>query len=403
MRRCLSARAAARNGPHHVIRLVYIATAPVTAFRLMDGQLSYFQRRGFDVTVITAPGALLSRTAEREGVRAIGVPMSRELSPGADVVALARLTRELGRLQPTIVNAGTPKAGLLGVMAARLARVPVVIYLLRGLRFEGTTGMRRLLLAATEHVSGGLADRVFVNSESLKARFSALGCAEPRKLWVPGHGSSNGVEPERFTPSESTRAWARRERAKRGIPDSACVVGFVGRFVKDKGLVELVEAFRAACETEPALRLLLVGDHDATDPLPAEVRRFIAEDPRVVTTGFVDEPASYYALMDFFAFPSAREGFPNAVLEASAAELPVVAFKATGTVDAVVQDVTGSLLDQGDIRGLTRELVRYARDRELCERHGRAGRDRTVSLFRREVVWQALEHEYRRLAAPWVR
>jgi glycosyltransferase involved in cell wall biosynthesis len=381
------------------MKLVYLATDPITAFRLMDGQLGYMRRAGFDVTVITAPGPLLERAALREGVRAIGVPMTREISPARDALALLRLTRELRAIRPTIVNAGTPKAGLLGVMAARLARVPVVVYLLRGLRFEGARGTKRLLLAGAEHVAGGLSDRVIVNSASLRDRFVALGCAQSSKTWVPGAGSSNGVDVGRFKVTPERRAWALTERARLGIPDDAVVAGFVGRFVRDKGLDELVQAFRAAAEQEPRLRLLLVGDDDATDSVSADLRRQIAEDSRILTTGFVEEPADYYALMDLFAFPSHREGFPNAVLEAAAAGLPVLAFRVTGTVDAVVHEQTGCLLEVGDIDGLSRQLVRYARDPSLARSHGDAAQARVERYFRREVVWQNLADEYRRLAA----
>lgn len=380
------------------MRLVYLATDGITAYRLMDGQLGYMQRRGFDVTVIAAPGPLLERAAEREGVRAIGVPMSRELSPLADTLALARLTAALHKLRPHIVNAGTPKAGLLGVTAARLCRVPVIVYLLRGLRFEGASGGKRLLLAATEHFAAGLSDRVFVNSESLRARFVALGCAPRDKTWVPLRGSSNGVDLARFEVTEQRRAWATSERAARGIPIDAIVVGFVGRFVRDKGIGRLIEAFREAASREPRLHLLLVGDHDKTDPLPADEQRFIAGDPRVSVTGFVDEPAALYALMDVFVFPSRREGFPNAPLEAAAAGLPIVAVRATGTVDAVVADETGRLLEPDDTAGLVQALLDYARSPELARLHGAAGRARAASYFRRELVWSAIEDEYRRLA-----
>jgi glycosyltransferase involved in cell wall biosynthesis len=314
-------------------------------------------------------------------------------------VALAKLTAVLRRLRPIIVNAGTPKAGLLGVMAARLARVPVVIYLLRGLRFEGASGAKRLLLAGTEYVAGGLAHRVFVNSSSLRDRFTGLGCAPIQRTWVPAFGSSNGVDVARFAPSEAGRAWAEAERRRLGIPADASVVGFVGRFTRDKGVIALCQAFRAAALQNPRLRLLLVGDHDASDPLPPDIKAFLTEDERVTTTGFVEEPALYYGLMDLFAFPSLREGFPNAPLEASAAELPVVAFAATGTVDAVVDGETGTLLRAGDTLGLTAAILRYAGDPELCRRHGAAGRRRVCDCFRRELVWEAIENEYRRLAA----
>lgn len=381
------------------MKIAYLATDPVTAFRFMDGQLGYMKQQGFDVTLISAPGSLLERTAAREGVRAIGVPMAREPSPLRDAKALAELSVVLRRLRPTIVNAGTPKAGLLGVAAARLVGVPIVVYLLRGLRFEGTRGAKRLMLAASEHVAGTLAHRVFVNSESLRARFTAMGCAPLDKTWVPANGSSNGVDAPRFIPTPERVRWGRAERERLGFPADAVVAGFVGRFTRDKGIVELLGAFSRASQREPRLRLLLVGDHDPTDPLPPDARRMLTEDLRIRVTGFVEEPAALYSVMDLFVFPSHREGFPNAPLEAASAELPVIACRATGTLDAVVPGVTGTLVNVGDEGALAHAMCSYATDPTLRRNQGRAGRQRAERDFGREQVWSALADEYRRLLA----
>jgi glycosyltransferase involved in cell wall biosynthesis len=379
--------------------LAYLVTHPMTARLLLEGQLRSLGEAGFEPVLISSPGPDLEGVAEREGARVETLAMAREIAPLRDAVALARLVRRLRRLGPAIVNAGTPKAGLLGMLAARLAQVPVRVYTLRGLRLETARGARRRLLAAAERLACASAHRVVCVSDSLRRRAVELGLVAEAKTAVLGAGSSNGVDVERFARAARDRERTAALRAELGLPAGAPVVGFVGRFTRDKGIVELAEAFERVARELPAARLVLVGDFEAGDPVPAALAARLRRDPRIVLAGFVRDTAPYYPLMDVLAFPSHREGFPNAPLEAAAAGLPAVGFRVTGTVDAVVDGETGRIVAPGDAGALGAALLDYLRDRDLRDRHGRAARERVERSFRREVVWRAWTEEYRRLLA----
>lgn len=382
-------------------RLVLCVTHPMTARYLLRGQASYLRQQGFEVTVVASPGADLERFREREAVATVAVPMDRRVRPLRDLLSLLRLARALRRLRPDLVSAGTPKAGVLGVLAAWLTRVPVRVYTLRGLPLETTTGVKRAVLRWVQKAAAAAAHRVVCVSHSLRRRCLEIGICGADKAIVVAHGSSTGVDLERFrrTPARHREAVALRRQL--GIAADAPVVGCVGRFTRDKGIDDLAEAFLGdVLAAEPDAHLLLVGDFESDDPVAPETRRGLASHPQVTVTGWVTDSAPYYTVMDLLALPSYREGFPNAPLEAAAAGLPTVGYRAVGTVDAVDDHLTGTLVPLGDRRALGGAVVAYLADVELRRSHGDAARDRAERLFRREIVWRAWAGLYRRLLDP---
>jgi glycosyltransferase involved in cell wall biosynthesis len=372
-------------------RLLVLVSHPMTARILMRGQLAHLAAAGFEVAVAAAPGPDLDAVAAEEGVEVFAMPFTRRISPLADLAALARTVGVLRRFRPDVVNAGTPKAGLVGMLAARLCRVPVRIYTVRGLRLETSRGATRRLLAALERLAGGGAHRVVCVGDSLRRRWVELGLGPAAKTVVLGGGSSNGVDVERFRPGEA--AELRRALA---IPDEAPVVGFVGRWTRDKGIADLAWAFADLSARHPECRLLLLGDWEEGDPVPEAVRRELLAHPRVVRPGFVADTAPYYRLMDVLAFPSYREGLPNAPLEAAASGVPVVGYAATGTVDAVADGETGTLVAVGDRAALAAALAACLDDPAAAARRGNAGRRRAERLFARRRVWDGWVDLYRR-------
>ncbi len=378
------------------LSLFFLVTSPLTARHLARGQLAYLERHGFDVTLVAAPGQALEEVGRHEGVRTIGVPMRREIHLLRDLGSLLRLCRLLRSARPDLVSAGTPKAGLLGMLAARLSGVPVRIYLLRGLRLETAGGWRRRLLRLTERLAAGCATRVVCVGPSLRHLYVGAGLAPAHKVVLLGRGSSNGVDLDRFRPAAPDEA--AQLRRELGLPAAAPVIGFVGRFTRDKGIADLALAFDAVRVRSPDARLLLVGHFESGDPLPAGIRERLGGGRGIVVHPFAADSAPLYRAMDLLALPSYREGLPNAPLEAAACELPVAAYAATGTVDAVEDGVTGTLVPVGDWQALAAALGRYLEDPELRRRHGEAGRRRMSREFDRRLVWEAWAAEYRRSA-----
>jgi len=373
------------------LTMVVTAAMSIGFFR---GQLAFLSRNGFDVEVVASPGPELDATRE-EGARPRAVPMAREIAPGRDLVSLLRLWLHFRRSAPDLVVAGTPKAGFLGTLAARLASVPHVVYTLHGLRMETARVWKRRLLWLTEWIACHTADEVRSVSPSLRARMIALGLIGPERCKVVGSGTSNGVDIEHWRRTPLAVDAARQIRERLWIPPGSLVVGFVGRLTRDKGIAELYEAFTRLRPGYPGLRLLLVGGFEAGDPVPAELRRRIEADPAVSVTGFVTEVAPYYWTMDVLALPTYREGFPGAPLEAQAASVPVVTTDATGAADAILDGVTGLRVPVGDVGALTAALDRLLGDPALRARFGDAASKWVQEGFCREAVWQSLLDGYR--------
>lgn len=375
-------------------RLVNVVNSSI-AVGFLQGQLQYFQDRGFDVTVLCPERRKGEwEVAQPQGVPIIDVPMDREIAPPRDLVSLWRLWRIMRTLRPTVTNVGTPKAGLLGGFAAWLNRVPCRFYTLHGLRFETSRGIRRRLLIYAERLACRFAHRVVCVSQSVREKAIAFGLTNLDRTVVFGSGSCNGVDASRFTATPERIRRAAALRYQFGIPAQAPVLLFVGRLTSDKGIPELVRAFLKLGNQFPDLHLLLAGCFEDEDPLPVDTRKSLETHPRVVFAGPVQDIATYYAIADVVVLPSHREGLPTVILEAQAAGKPVVGASVTGIVDVVVDGETGLLFPVGDVPALIETLARLITDKTLASKLGRAGQDQVKRNFQQEQVWEALHREY---------
>jgi glycosyltransferase involved in cell wall biosynthesis len=375
--------------------LIHVTTVPFT-FIFFNGQIGYMLHKGFEVQgVSSATNGDLKLVAARENIPMHAVYMTRSINPLADLRALTRLYRLFRQLQPAIVHAHTPKGGLLGVLAARLARVPVVIYGMHGLPFVTAAGLKRQLLRWTEAISCRFAHRVMAVSFAIRERALDEGFCPDNKIRVLGSGSTNGVDAEgRFNPN-TLKPWIRAEtRARYQIPEDSLVLGFVGRVVKDKGFIELAEAWNSLRGDFPSLYLLCAGAIESQDPVPPQILAQLQADPHVRFCGHVEDPVPLYAIMDLLVLPTYREGFPVSILEAAAMRLPVIATAVDGCTEAVVDGATGLLVPPRDAVELTRAISRLVADPHHRERMGEASRQRVLRDFSPELICQELYDNY---------
>lgn len=374
-------------------RVAYLVTSGVSARAFLRGQLGLLAGNGWACSIAAdgARDALAASHAEHAalGVTVCDLPLSRSLRIGRELGAVVWHLRDVS---PQVVNASTPKAGLLGMLAAWWCRVPVRVYVVRGLRYETATGWKRRLLLLTEKLACACAHRVVCVSESVRQEMIRFRLVSPRKAIVLAKGSSNGVVSKRFSMTDQARVAELRERHR--IASESEVIGFVGRLTRDKGVDELYQSFVSLKASRPGLKLLVVGDFETGDPVPQATQQAMKNDSDVIITGFVKDTAPYYHLMTLLAFPSYREGFPNVPLEAACAALPTVGFAATGTVDAVVDGVTGTLVPVGDSAGLAAAIERYLDNPDLRKKHGQAGRERAERDFQPERIWEEMHNLY---------
>lgn len=361
----------------------------------MRGQLGYCADAGFDVHLAAS---FDDKLPTERGVTFHSVPLSRQLAPGKDASSVARMVALIRRLRPDIVQAGTPKAALVGMVAARIVGTRTRIYHIRGLDHLAGTRGRALAAEAAQRTCCAVATNVLCVSKSVQENLVVERFCAASKTTVLLRGSSNGVDAAgRFDPEKHAGKRAELRRSL-GIPVDSLVIGFVGRLVRDKGIEVLAKAWSTLRDEFPSAYLLLVGPFEEGDALPRHIVEGLLSDARVKQTQTNwGEAAALYSAMDVIGFPSVREGFPNVPLEAAAMGLPVVATRVVGSVDAVVHGQTGLLIEPRDAGALVKSLRTLLLDVDYRRRLGAAARARALSDYRPVDIWAAQVDWYRQL------
>jgi glycosyltransferase involved in cell wall biosynthesis len=349
--------------------------------------------RSFAVTLIVNNDA--PELAALLPCRIVSLRLERDIAPLADLRAFATLWRHFRAERYQLVHTLTPKAGLLGMLAARLARVPSRLHTFTGQVWATRRGPMRSLLKTADRLIANSATSVLVDSLSQRDFLVAQGIVDAGKARVLGRGSISGVDANRFRPDAAMRDQVRVEL---GIPGAATVFLYLGRLKRDKGVLDLVRAFALCSIQDSQVRLLLVGP-DEDGLLPEIEQACAACRSRLHVAGFSTVPEHYMAASDVLCLPSYREGFGVVIIEAAAAGVPAIGSRIYGITDAIVEGETGLLFEAGDAQQLARSMHTLAGDASLRGRMGQRARERAVRDFAQAQLTAALLGHYRQLLA----
>ena len=380
-------------------KLIRITTVPLSLKVLLKGQLRFMASNGFDVKGVSSEGEELREVHENEGIAVEAITMSRKITPFQDLKSLWEMWNFLRKEKPQIVHTHTPKAGIIGMLAARLAGVPHRLHTVAGLPLMEATGIKRKILNFVEKLTYSSATRVYPNSKGLYDFILQNNFTQSNKLKIIANGSSNGIDTTFFSPDQVTELERVTLREKLNIQPDNFVFVFVGRIVSDKGINELIKAFselQAAENNEPAgIKLLLVGGlENDLDPLNPETLAEINQNKDIISVGFQQDVRSFFAIADALVFPSYREGFPNVVMQAGAMGLPSIVSDINGCNEIIIEGENGLIIPSKNVEKLKEKMLTLAKDKNLYTKLKGNSRRMIENRYEQSVVWNALLEEY---------
>ena len=358
------------------------------------GLLSELKDEGYEVIALSSPDGDLAELGRREKVRTIGVSMERHVSPLKDLISLIRLIRVMRKERPVMVHSMTPKAGLLCMMAAWIAHVPIRVHTFTGLVWPTQTGLSRKILMLTDRITCFCATHIIPEGEGVKHDLSS--CITDKPMRVLGYGNVRGVDLNYWKRSGGTRTegWLSERREKK----EPFTFVFVGRIVRDKGINELVNAFFRLNKNYPDTRLLLVGPaEDDLDPVLPETQMAIEKEESIISVGSQKDVRPYYEASDALVFPSYREGFPNVVLEAGAMELPCIVTDINGSREIIEEGVNGVIVPPRDESALYEAMEDMVTHPEKVSKMSAKSRPMIAARYEQSFVRMNLKHFYSEL------
>ncbi|MDY0781372.1 glycosyltransferase family 4 protein [Tenacibaculum sp. IB213877] len=355
-------------------------------------------KQGFEVVGVSSQGQELDDVNKEEGIPVISIEMTRTIAPLKDLKSLWDFYKLCKKENPVIVHSHTPKAGIVGMLGAKLAGVPIRLHTVAGLPLMEAKGAKRKILDFVEKLTYLSATKVYPNSKGLYDFILQNKFVDKKKLKIIGNGSSNGINTSFFSPKQVCKEEQIQLKKELQILDDDFVFVFVGRLVSDKGINELVTAFSKLSKEKGNIKLLLVGPFESDlNPLENETLNKIDNNRNIISVGFQKDVRPYFAIANVLTFPSYREGFPNVVMQAGAMGLPSIVSNINGCNEIIEEGINGIIIPVKNSTVIYNAMQRMMEDEDFYKKLKANAREMIMARYEQSLVWNVLLEEYNTL------
>jgi glycosyltransferase involved in cell wall biosynthesis len=371
-----------------------VATVPFFLQHHLHTQINATLAAGHSVTAISSDGPEVKELIKIKNIKFEQINIARQINPLQDLVSLWKLFVFFRKNSFEIVHSTTPKAGMLCAIAGLLSGVPIRLHTFTGQPWVELNWLKRSIAKSGDWLTAHLNTMCYADSISQSEFLIDMGISKRQKIAVIGSGSLAGVDLERFNKRKYTNE-VEITRKELGIDSTTCVITFIGRLTRDKGVVELVDAFAKISSSKRKCVLLLVGPQEPErDPLPIDTLNLIHSNDLIFEIGYTNKPEKFLAITDIFCLPSYREGFGNVVIEAAAMSVPTVGTDIVGLRDAIVNNKTGILVNPKSVESLANGLDSLISNPKMLLTLGKNAEERAREKFDSTQVNAKLLDEY---------
>ena len=377
------------------IRVCHVANSDMAVRFLLLNQLKFLQGEGYEVLAVCSGGPLI-KDIEKEGIKVKIINFKRGINPLAHLISLFKLFFYFKKEKFDIVHTHNPIPGLLGQLAAKVAEVPIIVNTIHGFYFtENTPFLKRKFFVLVEKIAAKCSDLIFSqNKEDIDTAIKEKICSSQKIKYL-----GNGIDLQRFNPQRFSEEFIFQKKKNLGINPNFKIIGIIGRLVKEKGYLELFQAFKMVLEKFPNTLLLIIGpaEPNKKDKIDLEIVKNYEIEKNVLFLGQRTDIDELYPLMDIFVLPSWREGFPRTIIEASAMKKPIIATNIRGCRETIEGGKTGILVSSKNPEKLAEAMIYLLENPKIAKEMGQAGRKKAEKEFNERLIFDRIKKEYQRL------